>query len=128
MRTSWRSTVLTTTGAGLLALAAVAGLGALIGGGEAAASAGLVGGGVLLLFLMSLALFAVTQHRRPDWGPAVLLASLLLKVVLIGGVLMLAPIPDWLDVVWTAVAVVVLLFVWQAMLVRGVWKMRVPVE
>ncbi|GAB3845466.1 hypothetical protein [Nesterenkonia populi] len=120
--------MISTSLVGAISLAAVVALAALIGGGAAAGSAGMVGGAVLVLFLISLGLFALTQHRRPEWGPAVLLASLLVKVLLIGGLLLTVPIPQWLDTAWTAVAVVVVLFVWQAMLVRGVWRMRVPVE
>ncbi|WP_258932925.1 hypothetical protein [Nesterenkonia pannonica] len=128
MRNSWTSIVIRTTGSAALALGLMVALAALLGGGAGAASSAMVGSAVVLMFLMSLVLFALAQHYRPEWGPMVLLAAFIAKVALIGGTLLLAPIPHWLDTVWTAVTVVVLLFVWQAMLVLGVWKMRATVE
>lgn len=126
--TGWRRVLISTTAAGLGAVALLSAIAALIGGSEAAYSAAAGGGAVVVLSAISLAIIDVCERRAPHLTMAMFMLGFCLKIAALAMLLPLMDTSQWLQPAWALGAGIGVLVLWQTVEIMTFARLRVTVE
>lgn len=126
--TGWRRVLLVTSTVGMITALMALGIGALVSGSMAAASAGLGGGGALVFSFLSLALIDWADRHAPHLAIPLFMIGFSVKVAVLAVVVLLARPGDWLDPGWALGSGVAVVLAWQTAEILSFSKMRILVQ
>lgn len=125
--TGWRRMLLWSVTAGLLATVSAAGLGWLLQGVNAAASASIGGGLQVVLTGMTLLSVVICERRAPHWTMAVLVTGFAAKAILLGIVASVPTAPGWSEPMWLILTAAAVMVVVQAVELACFSRLRLGV-